>query len=138
MKRIILATVFSLIASPVFSQKVVPWELLAVPYATTPDGLYSPQFPSYLDAYELQEVVLQGYLVPVDVEGSQYALSRYAFSSCFFCGNAEPNTVVELLFKERPDALITDQFVVVKGLLVFNKKDPYRLFFILKNVEFAG
>ncbi len=84
MKRIILATVFSLIASPAFSQKVVPWELLAVPYSTTPDGLYSPQFPSYLDAYELQEVVLQGYLVPVDVEGSQYALSRYAFSSCFF------------------------------------------------------
>ena len=138
MKRIILATVFSLIASPAFSQKVVPWELLAVPYATTPDGLYSPQFPSYLDAYGLQEVVLQGYLVPVAVEGGQYALSRYAFSSCFFCGNAEPNTVVELLFKERPDALITDQFVVVKGLLVFNKKDPYRLFFILKNVEFAG
>ena len=69
MKRIILATVFSLIASPAFSQKVVPWELLAVPYSTTPDGLYSPQFPSYLDAYELQEVVLQGYLVPVDVEG---------------------------------------------------------------------
>jgi hypothetical protein len=46
--------------------------------------------------------------------------------------------VVELVFKERPDALITDQFVVVKGLLVLNKKDPYRLFFILKNVEFAG
>ena len=138
MKKLLVTLFFSLISIPAFAQKVVPWELLAVPYSTTPDGLYEPQFPSYLDPYELQEVVLQGYLVPVDVEGSQYALSRYAFSSCFFCGNAAPNTVVELVFKERPDALITDQVVVVKGLLVLNKKDPYRLFFILKNVEFAG
>ncbi|MDG1534869.1 MAG: hypothetical protein P8Q38_03780 [Schleiferiaceae bacterium] len=138
MKKLLVILFISLVSNQVMAQKVVPWELLAVPYSTTPDGLYEPQFPSYLDPYELQEVVLQGYLVPVDVEGSQYALSRYAFSSCFFCGNAAPNTVVELVFKERPDALITDQFVVVRGLLVLNKKDPYRLFFILKNVEFAG
>ena len=138
MKKLLVILFISLVSNPVMAQKVVPLELLAVPYSTTPDGLYEPQFPSYLDPYELQEVVLQGYLVPVDVEGSQYALSRYAFSSCVFCGNAAPNTVVELVFKERPDALITDQFVVVRGLLVLNKKDPYRLFFILKNVEFAG
>ena len=138
MKKLLVILFISLVSNQVMAQKVVPWELLAVPYSTTPDGLYEPQFPSYLDPYELQEVVLQGYLVPVDVEGSQYALSRYAFSSCFFCGNAAPNTVVELVFRERPDALITDQFVVVRGLLVLNKKDPYRLFFILKNVEFAG
>jgi hypothetical protein len=120
------------------AQEVLPWELLAVPYSTTPDGLYKPQFPSWLDKYQNQEIVIQGYLVPVDVEGNQYALSRYAFSSCFFCGNAEPNTVVELVFKERPDNLITDQFVVVKGILMFNSNDPFRLFFILQQVEFAG
>ena len=120
------------------AQEVLPWELLAVPYSTTPDGLYEPQFPSWLDKYQNQEIVIQGYLAPVDVEGNQYALSRYAFSSCFFCGNAEPNTVVELVFKERPDNLITDQFVVVKGILMFNSNDPFRLFFILQQVEFAG
>ena len=120
------------------AQEVLPWELLAVPYSTTPDGLYEPQFPSWLDKYQNQEIVIQGYLVPVDVEGNQYALSRYAFSSCFFCGNAEPNTVVELVFKERPENLITDQFVVVKGILMFNSNDPFRLFFILQQVEFAG
>ena len=120
------------------AQEVLPWELLAVPYSTTPDGLYEPQFPSWLDKYQNQEIVIQGYLVPVDVKGNQYALSRYAFSSCFFCGNAEPNTVVELVFKERPDNLITDQFVVVKGILMFNSNDPFRLFFILQQVEFAG
>ena len=120
------------------AQEVLPWELLAIPYSTTPDGLYKPQFPSWLDRYQNQEIVIQGYLVPIDVEGNQYALSRYAFTSCFFCGNAEPNTVVELIFTDRPDNLITDQFVVVKGLLMFNSEDPFRLFFILQQTEFTG
>jgi hypothetical protein len=135
-KLLILSIVFYNITLK--AQEVLPWELLAVPYSTTPDGLYEPQFPSWLDKYQNQEIVIQGYLVPVDVEGNQYALSRYAFSSCFFCGNAEPNTVVELIFKERPDNLITDQFVVVKGILMFNSIDPFRLFFILQQVEFTG
>ena len=137
MKKLIL--IFLVLAGlQVKAQQVLPWEMLAVPYSTTPDGLYEPQFPSWLDKYKNQEVVIQGYLVPVDVEGNQYALSRYAFSSCFFCGNAAPNTVVELVFKDRPDSLITDQFVVVKGILVFNADDPFRLFFILQQAEFAG
>jgi hypothetical protein len=120
------------------AQQVLSWDILAVPYTTTPDGLYQPQFPTWLDGYKNQEVVLQGYLVPVDVQTKQYALSRYAFSSCFFCGNAAPNTVVELVFKNQPDHLITDQFVVIKGTIVFNEKDPYRLFFIIQQAEFHG
>jgi len=120
------------------AQQVLSWDLLAVPYTTTPDGLYQPQFPTWLDGYKNQEVVLQGYLVPVDVQTKQYALSRYAFSSCFFCGNAAPNTVVELVFKNQPDHLITYQFVVIKGTIVFNEKDPYRLFFIIQQAEFHG
>ncbi len=137
MKKLI-ALFFIVFGLKAHAQQVLPWEMLAVPYSTTPDGLYEPQFPSWLDKYKNTEVVIQGYLVPVDVEGNQYALSRYAFSSCFFCGNAAPNTVVELVFKERPDDLITDQFVVVKGTLVFNTDDPFRLFFILQQTEFAG
>lgn len=137
MKKIIVL-LFVFLGLNASAQQVLPWEMLAVPYSTTPDGLYEPQFPSWLDKYKNTEVVIQGYLVPVDVEGNQYALSRYAFSSCFFCGNAAPNTVVELVFKERPDDLITDQFVVVKGTLVFNADDPFRLFFILQQTEFAG
>lgn len=137
MKKIIVL-LFVVLGLNASAQQVLPWEMLAVPYTTTPDGLYEPQFPSWLDKYKNTEVVIQGYLVPVDVEGNQYALSRYAFSSCFFCGNAAPNTVVELVFKERLDDLITDQFVVVKGTLVFNADDPFRLFFILQQTEFAG
>ncbi len=138
MKKLLFSLVLLLSTTSVWGQQVIPWDLLAVPYSTTPDGLYQPTFPSWLDKYKNQEVVIQGYLVPVDVEGNQYALSRYAFSSCFFCGNAAPNTVVELVFKDRPDAFVTDQFVVIKGILVFNENDPFRLFFILQNASLHG
>lgn len=138
MKNLIALVAFALCTSSVYAQQVVSWDLLAVPYSTTPDGLYEPTFPRWLDGFKNQEVVIQGYLVPVDVEGNQYALSRYAFSSCFFCGNAAPNTVVELVFKDRPDSFITDQFVVIKGILTFNENDPYRLFFILQQAELHG
>ena len=138
MKKLLFSLVLLLSTTSVWGQQVIPWDLLAVPYSTTPDGLYQPTFPSWLDKYKNQEVVIQGYLVPVDVEGNQYALSRYAFSSCFFCGNAAPNTVVELVFKDRPDAFVTDQFVVIKGTLVFNENDPFRLFFILQNASLHG
>ena len=139
MKKYLLFICITLgFVGPLRAQQVVSWDLLAVPYTTTPDGLYQPQFPSWLDGFKNQEVVLQGYLVPVDVQTKQYALSRYAFSSCFFCGNAPPNTVVELVFNDQPDNLITDQFVVVKGTLVFNDTDPYRLFFIIQRAEFHG
>ena len=138
MKKLLFSLVLLLSTTYVWGQQVIPWDLLAVPYSTTPDGLYEPTFPSWLDKYKNQEVVIQGYLVPVDVEGNKYALSRYAFSSCFFCGNAAPNTVVELVFRDRPDAFVTDQFVVIKGTLVFNENDPFRLFFILQNASLHG
>lgn len=138
MRSLLLIAAFIGLTSSTTEPKIIPWELLAIPYTTTVDGLYEPQFPSYLDKYKNQEVIIQGYLVPVDVEGNQYALSKTAFASCFFCGKAEPNTVVELVFAEKPDSFVTDQFVVVKGMLTFNEDDPYRLFFILKNVEFYG
>ena len=70
MKKFIL-TLLILVGLQVKAQQVLPWEMLAVPYSTTPDGLYEPQFPSWLDKYKNQEVVIQGYLVPVDVEGNQ-------------------------------------------------------------------
>ncbi|MGB1551298.1 MAG: hypothetical protein ACPG86_00385, partial [Schleiferiaceae bacterium] len=68
MKKIIVL-LFVVLGLNASAQQVLPWEMLAVPYSTTPDGLYEPQFPSWLDKYKNTEVVIQGYLVPVDVEG---------------------------------------------------------------------
>ena len=116
-------------------QKVVSWDLLAVPYSTTPEGLYAPQFPSWLDSYKNQEVVLQGYLVPVDVATKQYALSRYAFSSCFFCGNAGPETVIEVEMDGEAYREYTDEQIKLKGVLRFVPGDMDSVMYKLEQAK---
>lgn len=101
-------------------------------------GMLKPKFPPTLvSQYEGEEVIISGYLIPIDVEAKQYALSKNPFSSCFFCGNAGPETVVELRFAKDPGRFATDKFLPIKGILQLNRYGS-SLFFTLKNAEVAG
>lgn len=141
-KLFYIIVVMILFGLNVQAQQVVSWDELAIPFKINADGSFEPNFMLAPKKYNNEEIVIQGYLVPIDVEAKQYALSRYAFSSCFFCGNAAPNTVMELQFKEMPDSFVTDQWVVLKGFFQFieNRKDEnkYRVFFVLKSAELHG
>ena len=57
-------------------------------------------------------------------------LSPPAFSAAML-----PNTVVELVFKERPDDLITDQFVVVKGTVSFQCRRSFSFVLHISNKQ---
>ncbi len=124
------------------AQKPLVWEVLGMTTYTNNyqdgDARMEPRFPPALvSQYEGQEVSISGYLIPVDVEANTYALSKNPFTSCFFCGNAGPETVIELRFAKAPGRFATDTFVMVKGTLQLNR-DGYGLFFILKNVSLNG
>jgi len=43
-----------------------------------------------------QEITISGYVIPLDAMGLSYALSQTSFASCFFCGQAGPETVMDL------------------------------------------
>lgn len=101
-------------------------------------GAYTPKFPSLLEAqYEGQEVIISGYLIPIDIEAERYALSKNPFSSCFFCGNAGPETVVELKFESSPGRFATDKYLPIKGILRLNRHGT-NLFFTLEQAQVAG
>ncbi|TNE30618.1 MAG: DUF3299 domain-containing protein [Bacteroidetes bacterium] len=74
---------------------------------------YSPEI-LVLDGTSVQ---ITGYIIPLDVQGDDYALSAFAFSSCFFCGGAGPETVMGLSFQDVPDRMSTDDVVKLKGVL---------------------
>ena len=101
-------------------------------------GLYKPKFSKEIKEYEGKEVTITGYLIPMDVEGNTYALSMSPFSSCFFCGNAGPNTVIQLNFSNPKSKFLVDQFIMIKGTLILNRFNPENLFFILDNAEVHG
>ena len=55
---------------------------------------YQANFGEDLKAMEGEEVIIMGYLIPLDALGETYALSKNPYSACFFCGAAGPETVV--------------------------------------------
>tara|TARA_R110002050_G_scaffold162357_3_gene292245 strand:+ start:4477 stop:4899 length:423 start_codon:yes stop_codon:yes gene_type:complete len=140
MLKVFLSFIFCLSIFSVNAQKNLVWPVLAMTnYDQDPvSGLFSPKFPSILSSsYEGEEVIISGYLIPLDVAANTYALSKNPFSACFFCGNAGPETVVELKFKEDPGRFATDKFVPITGELRLNRNGQ-GLFFTIINAQIEG
>jgi hypothetical protein len=92
-----------------------------------------PEFAPKLLAYQGKEILVKGYVIPVDVELGMYMVSANAFANCFFCGNAGPETVVEIFPASKLPRFSTDQIVTFKGILQINKEGemnavPYQMF----------
>jgi hypothetical protein len=92
-----------------------------------------PSFPADLKSSEGKEITLEGYHLPLDIEGDQYIiLSKYPFSQCFFCGGAGPESIAEVYFKVKHSKFEPDQYIRVKGKLRLNDKDVEHGNFILE------
>lgn len=83
-----------------------------------------PTYPDELKALVGKEIDLEGYYLPIDVEGNQYViLSKFPYSQCFFCGGAGPESIAEIYFKTKPGKFEADQFIRIKGKLKLNEND---------------
>ncbi len=108
------------------AQKRVSWDQLAdvkysYEYSETFKTWYSkPTFGESVKELDQQEIVLKGYVLPMDVEGDYFILSQFPYSSCFFCGGAGQESVVELRFKKRKRSFKMDEFVAFKGKIKLN------------------
>ncbi|MCF8275479.1 MAG: DUF3299 domain-containing protein [Flavobacteriales bacterium] len=92
-----------------------------------------PEFSKELMALNGKEIKVKGYVIPVDVELGMYMVSANPFANCFFCGNAGPETVVELFPNGKFPRFSTDQMVTFKGILQINTQGemnavPYQMF----------
>ena len=95
-----------------------------------------PTFGKQPKAYENKLIILEGYFIPVDMENNFHVLSKYPYSSCFFCGRAGPETVVELQLDEKVVKRISmDQRITVQGTLVLNKSDYEHCNYILQAAQ---
>ncbi len=99
-----------------------------------------PVFTSELKLLVGKEVSLEGYYMPIDVDGNAYIiLSKYPYSQCFFCGGAGPESIAEVTFKIKPTAKFeADQYIRVKGKLKLNDTDLEHGNFLLVDAELIG
>lgn len=93
-----------------------------------------PQFSEQLKARQGSKVTLEGFIIPLQQDTQQdfFILSRFPYQSCFFCGAAGPETVVEV-YSDR-SFKYTDERVRVSGTLKLND-NPLNLFYALENCE---
>ncbi len=142
LKYYYLSAIISLMSLCLSAQEKIDWELLArvrfkTEYVEDLGAYYLiPKFSKAVAAYEGREVILSGYFIPFNEQQMFFVLSRYPFSSCYFCGAAGPESVVELQLKlEAFQRFRMDERLTFKGTLVLNINDFGHCNYILKNAE---
>lgn len=93
-----------------------------------------PIFDEAVKALDGKEVIIKGFLLPIDVGNDCLVLSRYPVESCFFCGGAGgPESVMEVYMKT--PMRINRKTVSFKGRLRLNDTDVDYLIYILEEAE---
>lgn len=95
-----------------------------------------PVFPAELKVLVGKDITLEGYYMPIDIEGDAYIiLSKFPYSQCFFCGGAGPESIAEVTFKIKQGKFEMDQFLRVKGKLKLNEGNIDHGNFILEEAS---
>jgi len=105
-------------------------------YDEATGGFYDkPIFGPMIQLMDGMEVKITGYVIPMDVNLNMYVVSRFPFSSCFFCGNAGAETVVDLKLKDQSLSFKNDDRRTFCGRLTLNSSRYSELPYILEDVE---
>jgi|SRR5690606_9736343 len=137
-----LAIALSFWVLPLAGQKFISWEDLT-------DVTFSQQFSDEVgieilkanfgdrvSALDGQEVIIKGYIIPLDPLGTQYVISRNPMASCFFCGGSGPETVAELrLHPKSIRRYATDEVLSFKGILKLNAQNTESLHYVIQHAE---
>ncbi|MFZ1423973.1 MAG: hypothetical protein WAS55_09130 [Saprospiraceae bacterium] len=94
-----------------------------------------PVFSSDVKSLAGKIIQLKGYIIPTDgfKSHTEFVFSAFPYSSCFFCGKAGPETVIEIQAKE--PIQYTSEPIEIKGKLILNEKDINRLMYLMVEVE---
>ncbi len=137
----VLYIIFLLLPAYLQAQQVGAWKTLAdirIEKKMDKSGKYEIDFPifgSTVKALTNKEIVLKGYIIPLEeLQGQNYfVFSALPYSMCFFCGNAGPETVIEVNTKTAIP--FTDRQISIKGKLQLNENNPDHLLYILNEAE---
>ncbi len=129
-------------ATESFSQKKITWDDLSdvefkEKFVKSVDAYYLfPEFGPTVKAMNGKEISIAGYMLVMDPGGDFFVLSKGPFASCFFCGAAGPETIIEVQFKDKKHKKYKmDDKVVLKGRLKLNTEDIEHCNYILEDAS---
>ncbi len=90
-----------------------------------------PVFSADVQALEGTEVIVRGYIIPVEDYGGQleFVFSAFPYNMCFFCGGAGPETVMKVTASE--EIPYTAEAITIRGTLSLNSTDRNELMYAL-------
>ena len=96
-----------------------------------------PVFHEKVQALNGKKVMISGYLIPLNDSPNESirVLSANPFSSCFFCGAAGPETVMDVNAKGKLKDIDMDKRITLKGTFRLNANDLYALFYMLDDAQ---
>ena len=123
-KSFFLILFFISISNSTYSQLKLTWKDIIDVYAKevtfserNPAKAIKGQGKSLKDIEE-KTITITGYFLDLDPDGEWFMVSKNPFATCFFCGGAGPETVIELLkYKNVKNTFKTDDIVSVTGTL---------------------
>ena len=129
---LLLLIVLTCCCGSLYAQENVSWEELAdVEWSeqydsTTAVSLLIADFGPEALKHQNKEVYISGYVIPLDALGIQFALSRTNYASCFFCGQAGPETVMDLIVTPGsiPVTRYNNHLLKFKGTLILQEVNP--------------
>lgn len=92
-----------------------------------------PIFSKEMKAMDGKEIVIKGFVLPVETEDGSLMISAYPFSSCFFCGGAGPESVVAVFLKNQRE--IDEEEASFKGTLHLNDEETGLIYELKDAVE---
>jgi hypothetical protein len=106
-----------------FSQTGV-WSTLAMlKYDRNDDGTINPEgkFLPMIQRLEGKEITVRGYMIPLTGKRAQsnFMFSAYPYATCFFCGQAGPETVMEVFMEGNKALEFSETPVELKGVFRF-------------------
>ena len=139
-KSILFLFLFSLISVSAFSQKTIAWKDVMDIYAK--EVRFSEKNPTLaikgqgmsLKDIEGKKITITGYFLDLDPDGEWFMVSKNPFATCFFCGGAGPETVIELLkYKNVKKKFKTDDIVTVTGTIKMIAENEDDVGFVIHN-----
>jgi hypothetical protein len=116
------------------------WNILAdVSFKKTTDvngyEVDAPVFGEKVKGIQGKQIQLKGYIVPGNEWSGEksFMFSALPFSTCYFCGGAGPETVIEVESLEK--ITFTTKPIVITGKLVLNERDPEHHIYLLKGAR---
>jgi len=103
--------------------------------------IWRPIFSDTLKALNRKKVMVEGFVIPIEETGDEtfVVLSGLPYLQCFFCGGAGPETVIDILPKNKlKKRLTTDEKITFKGKLRLNADDLLYLNYILDDAELVN